>query len=359
MKRNYIILTVLPLLLGFSSCQHTAYQMTTHIYPDGSCMREIRTQSSDSAFLTGDTTRHPFPFKTDASWQLNCYDSLNKQICPWPLQTVNNQKYTLIASRKFRDVESMSQACKAVYGPWQGVDPEIRLQKKFRWFYTYYEFSETYPQHYIAHQIPLSRYLTPEEQKIWYQGDTDFYKGNNGLELYDYLTDIEQKTNRWFNHNIFAETYSAIQKSLPDNPFAARFSQARDSIFEQYKGEYDRLATIIHPLNKYFKTEYFSKIPEATQKQIDSLLDIKWDSLDLYNINFRYELALPGKILSSNTQVMENNKLIWKLDAYHFLPDKYILTASSRKTNLWAFAITGAILCILVFFIIRKKGPFF
>jgi hypothetical protein len=51
-------------------------------------------------------------------------------------------------------------------------------------------------------------------------------------------------------------------------------------------------------------------------------------------------LVMPGKVVSTNAPHCENDKLTWQLNAYRFLPADYILTAESRRLNLWAVILT-------------------
>ena len=40
------------------------------------------------------------------------------------------------------------------------IKPVVSLKKKFRWFYTYYEYSEVYPMTFPFQKIPVDSFLT-------------------------------------------------------------------------------------------------------------------------------------------------------------------------------------------------------
>ena len=234
--------------------------------------------------------------------------------------------------------------------------PSIIFKKEFRWFYTYYSYTETYPPFSVLTKIPLDHYLTSEEQTLWFQGNDPAFQGKNGTELCDLLSKIEPKAYLWLNHNLFAESYAAIDRLLPDHPFKNRFEAARDSIFRLNQDKYDALdAKLPEMLDNYFKTDYFSRHGQRIDSLDDPELNHKLDSLDLYEITFQYELLLPGKILSSNTRQTTAGKLSWQLDAYRFLPQDYVMTAQSRAINVWAFALTALLLLTALYFIWKRK----
>ena len=202
----------------------------------------------------------------------------------------------------------------------------------------------------------MDHYLTSEEQTLWFQGNDPAFQGKNGTELCDLLSKIEPKAYLWLNHNLFAESYAAIDRLLPDHPFTNRFEAARDSIFRLNQDKYDALdAKLPEMLDNYFKTDYFSRHGQRIDSLDDPELNHKLDSLDLYEITFQYELLLPGKILSSNTRQTTAGKLSWQLDAYRFLPQDYVMTAQSRAINVWAFALTALLLLTALYFIWKRK----
>lgn len=333
------------------------YILITQVNSDGSCIRQCQTTTSDTAFLTGEITKNPFPFRLTSEWQLSVYDSVRRSPLPWPLkkEQLTGQSLTVIASKKFPSVRELNDNFHYDHSPWEEIKPYIHLKKSFRWFYTYYSFRETYPQ-FPAQKIPvpLEMYLTPREQQQWFQSDPSAYTGMNGCEIYEQLNKIQEKVEIWTNHNLFALEYAAIQEiaRTVDNPYSSRMSQVRDSIFKLNNNQYAIDTTHIPSLlDQYFRTNYFSGLQRQYHRQLDSLCEQKLELTALLNPQFRYELILPGKIVSSNAPYYENDRLIWKLNAWRFLTEDYVLTAESRQVNLWAILLTF----LFVAGIIRKR----
>lgn len=359
MKPYIPIFLSLCLITLLSACE-THYELTTEINPDGSCIRQCKVVTRDSAFLTGDTTVNPFPFTLDPSWQLSVYDSVQKTCLPWPLAqwtpTEKKSRQLVIATRYFPSVQALNDSFRFNHSPWQNIIPEITLKKSFRWFYTYYTFQEKFPQ-FPPEQIPvpLNLYLTPQEQQQWFQENPTAYQGMNGLEIYDQLNDLQGKADTWFNHNFFAMQYAGIAEVAAEstvNPFAARMSQARDSIFESAREKYDIGSTdAIYLLNQYFHTDYFSTL---NRTKIDSLYTGKERIAEILDPQFNYELIMPGKVISSNAPYYEKNTLVWKVNAWRFLTSDYTITAKSRKVNLWTVILTLLFAGAFIYISVRR-----
>lgn len=343
--KHYHPIVLLLISILFNACEKN-YTMLTEIRPDGSCFRQLEVITRDSAFLTGDTTQNPFPFRLTPEWQIRIYHSSSTTSQPWPLSHWCSPDSVLVtASRDFSSVEVMNQEFRFDHSAWKNIKPESTFKKSFRWFYTHYSFTETYTQ--LPSQdipIPLGKYMTPEEQIEWFQGNESNYQGMSGQEIYDYLSNIEGKATDWSNHNLFMLKYAAIQEffgTKANNPFADCLLPVRDSIFNTIKNNPDypdnNLITI---LDQYFKTDYFSLQYKQQQQVFDSIYDQKIAILNLFEPQFKYQLHLPGRIISTNASHYENEKLIWKLNAYRFLPADYTLTARSEKTNWWAIIVT-------------------
>lgn len=345
MKNSIFIINLFLVFLLCSCDKH--YEMLTRINPDGSCFRQFRLTTKDSAFLAGDTARNLFPVRLDDGWQVSVYDSVSGGLQPWPLQHLKSPAAAsaVVATCHYASVEEMNRNFRFDHSSWKNIKPEITWNKSFRWFYTYYTFSEKYTRYPSQDlPVPLGEYLTPEEQILWFQGDPAACQGMNGYEMYEYLEQIQEKAETWGKKSLFVMQYSVIQDFLasrPDNLWSGRLSQARDSIFILNKDKSDFWSDNLAPfLDQYFRTGYFSEEYRKNQRVLDSLSDAESAVLELFEPHIKYELVMPGKVVSTNAPHCENDKLTWQLNAYRFLPADYILAAESRRLNLWAVILT-------------------
>ncbi|NJK95916.1 MAG: hypothetical protein HC905_14275 [Bacteroidales bacterium] len=66
---------------------------------------------------------------------------------------------------------------------WHTIRPSCELEKKFRWFYSFYTYREIYPKIRTLDRVPLEKYMSGVEAEYWFNGTSDFAKGMNGIEL--------------------------------------------------------------------------------------------------------------------------------------------------------------------------------
>ncbi len=346
-----------------TACDHGNTEMLTRINADGSCYREL-TINRDSSFLAGDTTKkNPFPAIIDSSWLLvfkSKNGTVNEPYIKGKTYSVDTALNTQITARKnYASVKDLGMF-RLNNTDWDTLATKIKFRKKFRWFYTYYEFSETYPKVNPLKRIPVAKYLSEEEITTLYGENTKLYKGRNGLEIKDLLESIEGKANAWLSRSYYEEIYKIMLanyqnfKGLPVD--SATLAQAKDSIYRLNKDSthFDNFDPE-ELFDKYFKTKAFTnsnivkKLEENFDKQMPNFTKYFGETLN-------YKLAMPGKIIKSSTPVIKGGTLCWTVDANRFFFTDYTLEAKSRKANIWAFVITGILILLAgVSFGVKKK----
>lgn len=340
--------------LVFASCSTVNYRMQTRIFPNGSIEKAIYALG-DSAFRAGDMSHNPFPFGIDSLWEITFLDSIEQT-----LFIGSNIKTNVKISRKARHIADYSANVKADETLYPLVAPRELLQKKFKWFYTHYRFKAVYENIVSEIPIPPSRYFDPDEQKMWFQGDFSAYNGMNGYELKNDLDDAEKKFYIWYNANLYEKSFEIISH-FTENEFILKLADNKDTIFkESIKNEDDvdfDPENLCGILDDYFKTTYFSELYTNKKQEIETLFDKNTTKLlEIFETGIKYDLALPGDIISANTNMRENGILSWKVDALRFVADDYILTAESRVANIWAFVATAVLVLLSIFCLAKVFG---
>ncbi|MBN1143481.1 MAG: hypothetical protein JXA72_03630 [Bacteroidales bacterium] len=370
MKKTIVEILVLSVIALFYACNTANHQMYTRINPDGSCYREFK-GSADSASVAGDTSKNRFPVKLDSSWKMRIYgkhagDSILKQIDKQDyFSNFRDSTFLsyLIVQKEFPSVKNMADNFRFNNSDWDSVMPVLSWKKKFRWFYTYYEFSETYPSQNPFATIPVGGYLSPEEIATLYGHHSELYKGKIGIEIRDMLNDMESRSNAWLNRSEFEENYRFLQKhysDLKNIPVdSAAFSEAKDSVYLLFGKDTllpdvnNRLDSV---LNIHFDTRNFSNdafFPSELMEKFEKEIP---DYQKSFGMKLDYRLTLPGKVVETNAPFLTNDTLTWKVDAYRFFFTDYTLRAASRKPNYWAFAVTAVILILSVLtFLVKRK----
>ncbi len=315
-----------------NSCFSKNYKIITDVGRDGSCIRTIST--SDSVY----------PYEVTPDWNILTYDTIVTNS-----HSTKTEEYVRI-SKKFNSVNELSIGLKTdkIF-----PTPKESLKKCFRWFYTYYTFTAVYPEITDKGNVPMDKYLNETERRLYLQGDMSGYSGMTGMELKEELGDIETSFMKWYTRSVYDMYFDVIEYFAENDQ--SRLSSIKDSLFvinEEQLGKQlgPTMEEICNMLDEYFATDHFSKLYAENKQEMENMSEKKMKVIDeLMNFNIQYELTLPGKLITANTTLYHNNVLSWKVDAFRFLADDYILTAESRAVNIWAFVVTLLLIVFAVY----------
>jgi hypothetical protein len=266
------------------------------------------------------------------------------------------------ARKEYASVQDLADNFAYDHSDWRSLKPVVELKTKFRWFYTYYHFNETYPAFDPFKIVPITEYLSREEVTTLYGENQNLYKGNNGFENSNMLKDLEKRADQWLNRNFFEEVFALYLKHyslFKDVPVdSATFALSKDSLLNYYekKDTVDFFKEDFNlVLDRYFKTDAFTK---AKTDETDKLFEEEFPKFMKYSgVEVNYRMSLPGKIIETNAPFLSNDTLSWKITDYRFYFNDYAITAVSRRPNIWAFAMTGLIIVMAVIGLLIKRKP--
>lgn len=349
--------TTLLVLIGLLASCSANYRMTTRVHEDGTMDREVYALA-DSAFLAGDRSKNPFLFQLGNDWTVENLDSCTtvdffgekeKQNVK-AFRTGEGRKATTFFSPKAAWMEPLAV-------------PQEKLEKYFRWFYTYYTYTCDFREITEKGPVPIDRYLSKSEQALLFQGDISGYRGMNGIELKNELDDIEQKFLEWFYHTQFELSYEVVEQFLQKSGDVTRLEKIKKEKREVFERDENRKKEdecspqyVCTLLDKRYETDFFTDLYKVNEKEMQQVYEEKCITMELFGYQIKFELAMPGELLSANTSLRENDRLVWKVDAYRLLGGNYVLKAESRVMNWWAFCVTG-LLIVLVGYGLIKSSP--
>lgn len=337
-----LIISILLVGMLFTACNDDT--MITVVNDNGTCMRSFSADVS-SAFLSGDTSKNYFPIELDSAWKITWLDSNGVLHSDWPSANfaANDSaiNYKAMVSRTFNSVKEMSDSFRFKNGyPWSQIPVKSTLDKRFRWFYTYFEYKDIYGKLPIVVKVSLSNYMSEDEAGFWLTGIPNIVQGKSGIQINDLMNELETKFKNWFLMNVVEIQYANLLKNLdafPESPGRERILADKDSLLSKViaaNREDIPNQNIGAILNEYYHTKAF--IPLQNDK--DSLMrEIRSPSeidryLDYFNAHIKYKLMIPGNIISTNGIVVRDT-INWSLDGYKMLDGDYIMTATSRKLN--------------------------
>ena len=326
--------------LALASCDEWDVQMDTQVMRDGSCVRTVTTD--DDGCLT-----------EDEGWDvLETKDSVD---------VLRNKVQGVTVSRKFERVEDMNGSpALQIFG--RPLKSEATLDRKFKWFYTDYTFTETFRGWEDSFNIPITDYLSQDEASFWFTGYPELPKGITGKEL-DYLSDISCNAEHWafdvmwdIYFRSIAEYYDQIGNPPVDRE---TFLSMRDTVMKSaYEKEINVMDFVgdngaLEYLDRFFNTNVFTEtdIPDA-----ETYGGTLWyQSVGLGCLKVSYTLKMPGKVIDAGRGQVEDGVIQYRFGGDYLITGDYTFTASSRCANVWAFLLSGLIVIIAVgsFFIKR------
>ncbi len=324
-------------MLAMVSCDEWKVQMITEVMRDGSCVRTV--SSDDSSCLT-----------EDKGWELVDKKGYVRKFSVDSL-------YNAVIRRSFKKVEDMD-VCPALQLSGKPIRSNSSLDRKFKWFYTEYTFTETFKGWNADLSIPVTDYITRDEASFWYTGYPELPDGVTGQDL-QYLQDISFNTDHWFYDMTWDIYFRTIDRFYDEiNPPVDRktFLSMRDSVMHEAWNQNVEFFENreIEFLDYFFKTDVFTKAGYGDE--ISEYGRVLWNqSLGLMNLEAPYLLKMPGRVIDAGRGQVEDGVIKYRFEGSFLIPGDYTITASSRVVNVWAFLLSGLILVVAVgsFFIKR------
>ena len=379
MKTNIKIIAAMTLVLIMASCKNKDDRMLTVINADGTCSREYTFHSTQQwlgippeedydsivdktwerswSVLGADSVRYPVPM-TEA--QLDSMQALDLS------QPLGNMLMVHV-KKNYKSVEEMSaeiyHAERSHLIKAEGIKANSKLEKRFKWFYTDYTFTETFAnQDTTLFPIPLSRFLSADTASYWFTGQPDLTRSLSGAEQKDMLDDIEKKVSQWSNANWFAEVCKVIGDNYDkvQNPPVSkeRFISICDSLVMQpcvlnpkesvyiEKGGFD---TLLHDV---LQSDAYTEFLQSYEGGLGH-----YESLSSFGNN--YDLVMPGRVLDAGLGEYDGEVIHYRLGGERMIPGDYTINATSRVTNVWAFIVTILVVLLAIgsFCYRRKTKP--
>ena len=379
MKTNRFLFIVAAIMLLMTSCRNKDSRMLTIINEDGTCSREFSFHPYPNSVMVpsdepiendglhfdaawqrswsvvGDSVRHPVPL-TQEQW-----DSLQQV---FPKQVVRS-KILMYTKRNFQNVSEMSDSLTSVVR--HLFKATASLDKHFRWFYTDYVYQETLAITDIEQifSIPLDRFVSADTASYWFTGQPNLSEGLTGAEQKELLDEIEPQISQWFNACTMAYVYAyaSLRYDEVKNPPVSKeqYLALKDSIVMSPAVRNIDLFSDISQVSKIIKGFYHSDAYTplfSDSKEWERVLDKKYKSYEyLMMMAPQLDYVMPGKVIDAGDGVVENNVIQYKFSGERLIPHPYVITATSRVTNVWAFIVTILVILLAIgsFMYKRKK----
>jgi len=227
--------------------------------------------------------------------------------------------------------------------------PEETITRRFRWFYTYYDYRAVFRS--LNYKLPLSfeGYLTEEQKKLFFTGKNP-PEGWNGVEMYCLLDKVNSSFADWYSDVVYLTMCNLFEPYCSDVQIDALYSckqvfmeeTERKLIFAMTPMGFEEILKEIAP------HAGFGNIFSENEDELTEKYDEKTEIFSYFSYSFLHRLDMPGKYYDGNATSFIDAEPVWKVDAFRLLDGDLVLMATFRKLNIWVFVLTFSIIILLL-----------
>ena len=332
MKSFYVLL----LMMLTTSCTSYYYVMT-EFGADLSVERTVYSYSEDGsdgfpAFASGSGWRHS---RLEEPFEVDFYDERVEMTGMSVMQCDDISEFRYLIGKGHEDDPLFS--------------PVEKATGRFRWFYTYHDYSACFRSLEGQLPLPLDTYLHESSRELFFRGGK-VPAAWNGVEMYLLLDDLNRRLAQWYCDAVYIvmcdayEPYcTAGQRTFMDSSRKDFMERTDKEIMfvmepEEFGQRMDELASDMGVAAVY--TQNAEMIESAYEEQVKVL--------DYFTSSFICSVDMPGEYFEGNATDFINGLPSWKVDAYRLLAGDLVLEATFRKVNLWAFVLTFAVIAAIL-----------
>ena len=345
--RSSIALSLVLTVLLFASCDRDR-EIDTSVYEDGSIERTI----TSTVNAKGNNQIY-FTLEDLSTWK---NDSI----------AVDSPNYNYTFTKKFASADEANLALAPALS-----DTIFKIRstfiKEFRWFYTYYYYSDSY--------LPVNKFWKVSPQDFFTQEDYAFIDrlpaAGKELSRSDelYLEKLNNKVSEdFFSAAYYDESFDDLMDALRENnvdstiidtlniyknAFYARITDKSENEEddEQNEDKYfmlKMLDVIKDPLPKDAIRKSFIRINNSLLERADFMMNAA-------NTNLIHRIRTEWNTTETNADSISGTTLIWKPRNVKFYFREYEMYATGRKMNWWT--TVGSLLLVFgtIFLILVKR----
>jgi len=320
-----LLLAVICSVLFQGCLEHT---ITTTVRPNGSCVRVISVASDKDSVM-----RFSFPLRRDGSWKIETRRE--------EAQGKKGAKYITTATKEFNSIDALAKEYAAEDSTGK-VHVHIAGERRFRWFYTYTRYAETYDISFPYERLPLAAYMTEEEARRYQNGE------NNDT--------LKSKADAWYDRCQFEYVFTLLAaevKMLRDPVLTPEYFESQKEKIARLFGNKEKqkkmktAADAAKMLQQLLHTSAVEKLTNAIDRAMQLMME-KEERDAAVGDNYTNTVHMPGLILESNAPEIVGAKATWHTDFDRLRLRPFEMSVESRTVNVWAFVFTGVVILVLM-----------
>jgi hypothetical protein len=232
------------------------------------------------------------------------------------------------------------------------------FEKKFRWFYTYIRYSETFRPLNRFKKISPDDYFNKEDNAFIERLPAEGKKISKADSLYLQLLN-EKIYDRFATMGIFKEEFEILEEVIRRNGIDKKWLDTLYKKSELVYNQIDKMKgdenfaehmadTLGIPLRRPQSTNDFKELSKDLKQRID-FMSFARDGKYLNVID------MPWTVIKSNADSVAGNQLYWRPLVTKFAYRDYEMFAESRKLNVWACLVSLAVIAITAYLFFRSR----
>ena len=351
MKRFSLTAAALTLLLALSSCEQKI-KVESVVHPDGSIDRSIVLSEADSDKID----RNIFGASRVRGWETSIVPLENKG------DSVKDKKKknTLSFHKHFPSVAAANAEMNS------DTDTLFRIrsgfERKFRWFYTYINYSDTYIALNHFRMVKQEGYFTPEDYAFIERLPAEGKSISKADSLY--LSTLNTKIFDQFATRALFEEYfqvlvQVVQKNKLDRQWIDKLNRQKEAIYSQLvkKGGDSLddnfmvtwLIDSLHvPLANLVALKDNHELSSGLEKRINFVSDANEGK-------YTHIVKMPWAVVATNADSVNDTELFWHPPVTKFLLTDYTMYAESRRLNYWTLILSGVVMVATAFVFFKRR----
>jgi hypothetical protein len=335
-------------LTALMACEHNV-SMETTVHPDGQLDKTIYLEVEQKQKKLKESFIHFID-----TIQLNEWQALDSAEIPAYLKPREDKKF-IGYKKHFASSEEANQHLATQNDTLFRVTSSF--EKKFRWFFTYMVYSDTY--HAINRlDYPTTDFFTPEDFQFINRLPAEGKAITPADSLY--LKQLNEKISDHYGNRAFFEAYFSllleqVNKQLPNTDHAKKLLATKEQLYQIVLADKDLEDDFIQffadSLQIPLKLDSFPDYV-LTENKLERKINFISTA---YDGKYTHAIHMPWTIVNTNADSVSGNSAYWAPPAVKFLLHDYSLSVEARKTNYWAIALTVLVM-IGVGWLLRKKG---
>jgi hypothetical protein len=352
------LVALLVTLLVLSGCEEKRYFVTTVVSADGSVDRIIEWRGASDS-----TTWARLPLPVDSTWRITYRARSSSDSVP-----------VLTASKHFSSYEALAAEYALNPDPVK-VRVEVKIASRFRWFYTYYDYAESYGDPDPVSLVPKSSFFSQAELADMASGrssDTlasrikEWHSANAKRRLVNRLVEAAGKLGDTSLTALRVEASRALleQVLLGDSIYAEleHDEEFAHATIDDPSNHRSLAAAAVKPALRALRDIFASPAVDSLRGAVEQALDeyvASENSTEALKGSYTSTVVMPGVLLETNAADVSGSRASWKTDGSVILSGEVRMTAVSRCVNTWAIVVSAlaAAALIVASLLLARRRP--